>query len=218
MGIDIHLKTQNGMNCLHIAALKGNLDLYKTLVNKHKFDVRMSDNDASALLHCSARNGCFELFSFLLEKGSEIYCKTKEMENVLHLSAASGHFEICEYVLEYFFKDYVENNTKNQFSLNGKSYRSQVFYKYSTIFLHAMNSDGNTYLHLAANGNHSKVCKLLLKNDTEITNLLNKNDETARDIAKKNGYKDVLNALKAQFDRAGMFDSFYLCSLKHFTA
>ena len=75
----------------------------------------------------------------------------------------------------------------------------------STIFLHAMNSDGNTYLHLAANGNHSEVCKLLLKNDTEITNLLNKNDETARDIAKKNGYKDVLNALKAQFDRAGMF-------------
>ena len=210
MGIDIHLKTENGMNCLHIAALKGHLDLCKTLVNKHNFDVRMSDNDGSTPLHCSARNGRFDLFSFLLEKGSEIYCKTKEMENVLHLSAASGHFEICEYVLEYFFKDYVENNTKNQFSLNGKSYRSQVFYKYSTIVLHAMNSDGNTYLHLAANGNHSKVCKLLLKIDTEVTNLLNKNDETARDIAKKNGYKDVLNALKAQFDRAGMFDFIYL--------
>ena len=210
MGIDIHLKAENGMNCLHIAALKGHLDLCKTLVNKHYFDVRMSDNDGSTPLHCSARNGRFELFSYLLEKGSEIYCKTKNMENVLHLSAASGHVDICEYVLEYFNKDYVENSTKNQYSLNGKSYRSQVFYKYSTIFLHARNSDGNTYLHLAANGNHSEVCKLLLKNDTEITNLLNKNDETARDIAKKNGYKDVLNALKAQFDRAGMFYFYFI--------
>ena len=66
-----------------------------------------------------------------------------------------------------------------------------------------MDVDGNTYLHLAADGNQPKVCKVLLKYDTELTTLLNKKDETARDIAKKDDYKDVLNTLKVRYDRTG---------------
>ena len=212
MGADNYHKTNCGKNCLHIASLNGHLDLCKMFLDNHKFDIHISDNDGWTPLHCSAKNGSFELFSYLLDKGSEIYCKTKDMENILHLSAANGHFDICEFVLEYFTKDYEVNSTKNQYALYVKSYKSQVFYKYSAIFLHAMNNDGNTYLHLAANGNHSKVCKLLLKYDVEITTLLNKKDETARDIAKKNDCKDVLKALKAQYDRTGrpMFDILFI--------
>ena len=127
------------------------------------------------------------------------------MENVLHLSSLYGHFDICEFVLKYFIKDYECNNIKKQYSLNGKSYSSQVFYKYKIIFLHAMDVDGNTYLHLAAKGNQATVCELLFRYDTEITTLLNKEDKTAREIAKDNGNKDVLNALKVEYERAGMF-------------
>ena len=82
-----------------------------------------------------------------------------------------------------------------------------------------MDIDGNTYLHLAADGNQSEVCKLLLKCDTELTTLLNKKDETASDIAKKNDYKDVMNALKGHFDRIGMLFIFFLLYVaKRFTA
>ena len=171
----------------------------------------MRDNDGCTPLHYSASNGSFELFSYLLEKGSEIYCKTKKMKNVLHLSAVNGHFDICKFVLDFFVKDYVNNNTKKQYSKLGKSYRSQIFYKYNTIFLHAMDTDGNTYLHLAADGNQSKVCEILLKYDSEIIFLLNKKDESARDIAMKNGYKNVLKALKVEYDRAGMFSLLSCC-------
>ena len=82
------------------------------------------------------------------------------MENVLHLCAHNVHFDICEFVLKYFTKDYKNNNTNKQYALNGKLYKSQIFYKHNTIFLHAMDADGNTYLHLAADGNQFKVCKL----------------------------------------------------------
>ena len=119
------------------------------------------------------------------------------------MSAHGGHFQICEFVLEYFTKEFKKYNSKKQYTLNGKSYRSQVFYKYNTIFLHAMGSDGNTYLHLAAEGNHAKACELLLKYDTSTTNLLNKKDETARKIAKDNGHTDVLNVLKVEYEKIG---------------
>ena len=205
MGTDIKLKTNDGSNCLHIAALYGHLNLCKLFIEKHKFDVRIETNYEWTALHFSAKNGSFDLFSYILDKGGEIFCKTNKMENVLHLSSLYGHFDICEFVLKYFIKDYECNNIKKQYSLNGKSYSSQVFYKYKIIFLHAMDVDGNTYLHLAAKGNQAKVCELLFRYDTEITTLLNKEDKTARKIAKDNGNKDVLNALKVEYERAGMF-------------
>ena len=162
------------------------------------------NNDEYTALHFSAINGSFDLFSYILNKGSEIYGKTKNMENVLHLSSLKGHFDICNFVLKYFMKDYEDQHTKKQYTLNCNSYRSQVFYKYKAIFLHAMDVDGNTYLHLATKGNQTEICQLLLRYDTDIITLLNKEDKTAWEIAKDNGRKDVLNALKIEFERAGM--------------
>ena len=202
---NLYHKTNDGMNCLHIASLNGHLTLCKMFLDNHEFDVHMSDNNEWIPLHFSAKNGSFELFSYLLDKGSEIYCKTKDMENVLHLSAGNGHLKICEFVLKHFAKDYHNNNSKNQNVLYGNIYKSQVFYKYNIIFLHSMDVNGNTCLHLAADGNQSKICEMLLKYDTDIITLLNKNDETARDVAIKKYHQNVLNALKVQYDRVGMF-------------
>ena len=205
MGVDINLKTNNGENCLHIATMFGHMNLCKLFIEKHNFDVRITASEERTPLHFSILSSNFALFLYILDKGSEMFCKTSKMENVLHLASFWGHFNICKFVLEYFIKDYEDNNIKNQYILHGKSYISQVFYKYKAIFLHAMDADGNTYLHLAAKGNQAKVCELLLRYDTEIITLLNKEDKTARDIAKEKGHKKVLNALKAEYERSGTF-------------
>ena len=106
-----------------------------------------------------------------------------------------------------------ENNTIKQYILNGKFYSSQVFYKYKKIFLHAMDIDGNTHLHLAAQGNQAEICEIFLKYDTEIITLLNKKDETARKNAKNNSYKDVLNALKAEYEISSIVFSYFKIAL-----
>ena len=209
-GIDIHLKTKDDQNCLHIAARNGHLNLCKVFVDNYNFDVHLADIHGWTALHCSAENGRFDLFSYILSKGCEIYSKTNSAKNILHLAARNGHFDICVFVLEHFIKDFKHNNIKKQHTLSGRSYKSQIFYKYATIFLHAMDSDGNTYLHLAAEGNHSRICMLLLRYDTEIITLLNKKDETAREIAKNNGHKNVFNALKTKYEREGTFFYYYV--------
>ena len=206
MGSDIYLKTNNGTNCLHIAASSGRVNLCKTLIDKHKFDVNIANKTGWTALHYSANNGSYELFLYFLEKGSEIYRKTRSMKNVLHIASSKGHFDICKFLLEYFTRDYDDNNTKkNQYTLNGNFYKSQVFYKYSAIFLHAMDNDGSTYLHLVAHGNQATVCDLLLNYDTEIITLLNHDGETAKVIAEDLGHTDVIDTLKTEFDRSCMF-------------
>ena len=105
LGTDIHLKTSFGSNCLNIAALNGHLNLCKTLVEKHKFNVHMASNDEWAALHFSAENGSFDLFLYILRQGSELYSKTVNMKNVLHLSSHKGHFDISSFfALEHFKK------------------------------------------------------------------------------------------------------------------
>ena len=45
MGVDINIKNNDGWNCLHVAALYGHLNLCKILIDKHKFDMHMTEND-----------------------------------------------------------------------------------------------------------------------------------------------------------------------------
>ena len=44
MGIDINLKTNDGKNCLHIAADFGHFSLCRLLINKHNVDMELPDN------------------------------------------------------------------------------------------------------------------------------------------------------------------------------
>ena len=60
-------------------------------------------------------------------------------------------------------------------------------------------------IHLAADGNQFiKAGKLLLKYGTDIITLLNQKGEPARNNAKKIRYEDILNAVKAHYDRIGI--------------
>ena len=43
--IDIYLEDHSCHNCFHIAAAYKHFNLYKTLVEKHNFDVNIADND-----------------------------------------------------------------------------------------------------------------------------------------------------------------------------
>ena len=61
MGVDIQLKTNDGGNCLHIAALIGHLSFCKILEDKRNFDVHMADKDGWTAPHYSARCGSYDL-------------------------------------------------------------------------------------------------------------------------------------------------------------
>ena len=202
-GSNIYLKTRDGSNCLHIAASNGHLNLCKKLVEEHDFKVKVTDDNWWAPLHCAGRSGNYELFLYFLNKGSEIYCKTKHDGNVVHIAALFGHVDICEYVLNQFTKDFESNNKNKQYALDGELYDNKIFFKYDIIFLHAKNEDLDSYLHCAARGKHAKVCELLLNYDIDVT-WLNAKDETARDIATQNKDEEILEVLKSKYERAGM--------------
>ena len=66
MGFNIGLKNNFCRNSLHFAALSGHLNLCRTLLDKHKFNVDMAQNGGCTALHFSVENGSYELITYFV--------------------------------------------------------------------------------------------------------------------------------------------------------
>ena len=73
--VDGWTATNDGWNCLHIAALFGHLSFCKILKDKHNFDVHMADKDGSTAVHHSARHGSYDLWTYFADMGVDIELK-----------------------------------------------------------------------------------------------------------------------------------------------
>ena len=111
VGIYIHLKNNLGQNCLHIAALYGNLSLCKALINNYSFDVNLTGNHGCTALHFPAKKGSYELVTFLNDMGIDIHLKDNFGRNCLHISALHGHLSPCKAPIDkHNFDVYMANN------------------------------------------------------------------------------------------------------------
>ena len=56
-------------------------------------------SDGQELLN-SVQSGSYELVKFFVEKGADIYEKTKADENCLHIAALNGHLNLCQTLID----------------------------------------------------------------------------------------------------------------------
>ena len=131
---NIYLKNYYGWNCLHIAADNRHINLCKKLLEKHDFDVHMTDNGGWTPLHFSIKNGSFDLFKYFLDMGSDIYLKTRNGSNCLQIAASNGHLNLCKtFVEEYNFDVHVtDDNGWAPLHCSERSGNSELF----LYFLH----------------------------------------------------------------------------------
>ena len=166
MGTDINLKTNVGQNCLHIAAGRGHLNLCKSFVNKHKFNVKISDYDRHTALHYAARNGSYELIKFFTDSGTDINLKTKNGLNCLHIAANKGHLNLCNtFINGHIFDVQIPDNngwTALHHSARHGSYELVKFFADMGSDLILQTNDGRTCLHIAAGCGHLNLCKTLM--------------------------------------------------------
>ena len=173
MGADIHLKVNNGAHCLHIAALKRHLDLFKTLINKHNFNIDMADNEGFTALHRSAANGIYELVNFFSDTGLNIHQEAKIGGNCLHTAAAYVHLNLCKTLINKH--DFDVDMTDNEgFTALHRSAQSGV-YELVKLFadirgdIHLKTKVGEDCLHIAAAYGHLNLCKTLIdKHDFDV--------------------------------------------------
>ena len=166
MGSDIHLKTNDGSNCLHIAALEGHLNLCKILIHKHKVDLHMSDNYGWTGIHFSAHSGNCELFVYFTEMGIDIRLKTNDGRNCLHFAAAGGHLNLCKMLIDNYKLDFHMTDNDGWTVLHYSAYSGKCelvayFAEMGTDICPKTNG-GRNCLHFAAFEGHLNICKMLI--------------------------------------------------------
>ncbi|GFQ65480.1 ANK_REP_REGION domain-containing protein [Trichonephila clavata] len=83
---------------LFYAAVQGDLDMVKTLINQG-VNIDVKDNDNWTSLHFATYTGHLELVKYLLEEGANVLAKNNH-DTVLHLAVSSNKEEIIKLVLD----------------------------------------------------------------------------------------------------------------------
>jgi ankyrin repeat protein len=84
---------------LHNAALSGNLEMVKWLVEKG-LNVNTKNKDDWYVIHSAARSGNLELVKWLNEHGANIFVKSNYDSTLLHVAAEKGHLQLVKWLVE----------------------------------------------------------------------------------------------------------------------
>ena len=196
MGTDIECKNNLGWNCLHIAARNGHLDLCKTLVDKEKFDLHMTDDAGYRTLHHSAKSGNYELLTYFVDKGTDIYLRTVNGRNCLHIAAQNGHLNLCKALIDkYRFNVHVDDRygyTALHHSARSGSYKLLAYFIDMGTDIHLKTKTGIKCLHLAAENGYLDLCKALIDNHKFDLHISDNDGYTALHFSVISGNSDLV--------------------------
>ena len=202
-GIDISSKTKLNSNCLHIAAANGHFSLCKALVEVYNFDIFSKNDKGWSVLNNTAKSGNLELFQYFTLLGADVYSKTNNNFTCCHIASYFGHLNICRNIFDLYQLDLKRKANDGVLNLNKwNAIYKRTLFRDKKCFLNLKDLYGNTYLHYASYGGHTNICKLLLTYGVDVT-YRNGNGKTARDIAIKNKFQNVLAVLKETYDPLG---------------
>ena len=166
IGSDINQRTNNGENCLHIAAERGYMDLCKMFLEECNFDINVTDNSGRSALLCCAANGNDQLLQYFIKMGSNIKQRTKYDENCLHVAASRGYMDLCKTLVKKYNFDIHMTNFCGQTALhccvtNINLELFQYFLKMGSN-INQRTRDGKNCLHIAAENGYMDLCKTFI--------------------------------------------------------
>ncbi|CAL4163460.1 unnamed protein product, partial [Meganyctiphanes norvegica] len=91
---DVLLTDSDGNTALHLAAMEGNIQICRLLVDKNQLSVNKLNKAGKTPLHLAAIHGKFDACKVLTEKRSEIWKKDNEGHSAVWYSHAQMHDEI----------------------------------------------------------------------------------------------------------------------------
>ena len=93
------VSTEDGRTLLHCAALSGNMEVVRRLIQSTSCDLSTVDAEGRTAVHYAARNGCTSMVQMLVE---EYKCNINAVDQTgampLHLAAKCGHLETVKYL------------------------------------------------------------------------------------------------------------------------
>ncbi|CAF3532897.1 unnamed protein product [Rotaria socialis] len=196
--INLNFQDDNGMGSIHEAAVGGNVEILKLLIDNGA-NVNLKDNKGLRPLHYAAWQGRSEPVFILLRRGANVNEQSTSGDTPLHLACQYGHNEIVQLLLFHQADPTIVNRRiLTSLDLACENGRFDVV---SSLAQNSLcqrmilnNNEQNCALHLAARNGHTDIVRLLLLNGMDI-NRTTINDGTALHVACRNGRYETAKLL-----------------------
>eukprot|EP00252_Welwitschia_mirabilis_P021767 TRINITY_DN5682_c0_g1_i1.p1 TRINITY_DN5682_c0_g1~~TRINITY_DN5682_c0_g1_i1.p1 ORF type:complete len:585 (-),score=129.49 TRINITY_DN5682_c0_g1_i1:55-1809(-) len=185
------MKTQNGVNAIHIAAKHGFLEIVTEFLNFSPDLCKTNDLSNSTPLYSAAIQGHLDVVNALLEVDkSLIKIARSNGKTALHTAARNGHLEVIKVLLKSDpdISYRIDNKGQSALHMAVKGKRTDIveeLLKANHSMINMQDKKGNTALHFATRKWRVEIVKLLLTYPEININAVNKFRETALDIAQK---------------------------------
>lgn len=202
----VNVRNKLGMTPLHLAAKLGFNSIVKQLVSDHGAILDAMTITKQTPLHLAAESGQFEVCKTLMKLRADLNAADNHSQTPVHLAAQKNHAE----VLKHFLNDRSELLTipnKTGFNcahiaaMNGSLsvIKELLRFNRDAVIGVRIKKTGSTTLHLASEGGHAAIVKLLLSAGAKASDE-NAMGETALHLAAKHGHVKVLHTIKTAVD------------------
>lgn len=202
----VNVRNKLGMTPLHLAAKLGYNSIVKQLVSDHGAILDAMTITKQTPLHLAAESGQFEVCKTLMKLRADLNAADNHSQTPVHLAAQKNHAE----VLKHFLNDRSELLTipnKTGFNcahiaaMNGSLsvIKELLRFNRDAVIGVRIKKTGSTTLHLASEGGHAAIVKLLLSAGAKASDE-NAMGETALHLAAKHGHVKVLHTIKTAVD------------------
>ncbi|KAK3591751.1 hypothetical protein CHS0354_019522 [Potamilus streckersoni] len=103
-GIDPRCRTSSKETLLHRACIYGKLEMTKYLVETYPIMLHEVDNGNRTPAYHAAAGGNVAVLSYLIDRGSDPWCRSSEEETLLHIACIPGKLEMTKYLVETYPK------------------------------------------------------------------------------------------------------------------
>lgn len=202
----VNVRNKLGMTPLHLAAKLGFNSIVKQLVDEHGAILDAMTITKQTPLHLAAESGQFEVCKTLLKLRADLNAADNHSQTPVHLAAQKNHAE----VLKHFLSDRSElltipnkmgYNCAHIAAMNGSLsvIKELLRFNRDAVIGVRIKKSGSTTLHLASEGGHASIVKLLLSAGAKASDE-NAMGETALHLAAKHGHVKVLHTIKTAVD------------------
>ncbi|KAL3880297.1 hypothetical protein ACJMK2_032545 [Sinanodonta woodiana] len=198
-GTDPWCMTSKGDTLLHMACLRGQLDMTKYLVETYPKLLTQVNSNKHTAAHYAALSGNVAVLCYLIDRGVDPWCTTSEGDTLLHMACMNGHFDMTKYLAETY-PNMLNGDDSHKHSAAHHAAESGNVTVLSYLIDRGIDpmcrtSEGDTLLHIACLAGQLDITKYLVETYPNMLNEVDSTMHTANHHAAENGNVAILSYL-----------------------